>query len=212
MYLFSRTGRLAGGRTAEAMAWATGITQYVNEATDIGLRLFTSVLSPEVGRLAWSCFVPDLQTIETVFDRLQGDPTFAAEADRGAELTVGGPDDSIAQVVHGQPDPSRQIAYGSTVQAVCANGNLAKGMAVGVDIAQHAEKITGVPSLFLVAETGPYGSVMWMSGFESVRELETSQHALAADIGWLEFLDKEAGPAYQPDPAVTVQRIWRRVA
>jgi hypothetical protein len=53
---------------------------------------------------------------------------------------------------------------------------------------------------------------MWMSGYESIRELEASRHALATDIGWLEFLDKEAGPAYLADPGVTMQRIWRRIA
>ncbi|MCC7078279.1 MAG: hypothetical protein IT198_14245 [Acidimicrobiia bacterium] len=212
MYLFSRTGRLAGGRTAEAIAWATGITQHVNAVTDIGTRLYASVLSPEVGRLAWVCFVPDLETLESAFDALGADPTFVAESDRGVDFTLGGPDDLVAQIVHGQPDPSREITYVSTVQAVCAGGNLAKGMGVGVEIARHAEKITGVPGMFLTAGTGSYGSVMWLTGFESIGELEAGQQALAADMGWLELLDREAGSAYLEDATVTVQRIWRRIA
>jgi hypothetical protein len=212
MYLFNRRGRLAGGRNREAISWAVEITARVNTITGIPTTLWTSVLGPEVGTLAWSTFVPDLATIETAMDRLQGDDGFAELADRGAQFTEGGADDGLAQILHGEPDPNRPVNYVNIVQAVCANRNLARGLGVGIEIAQMAEKITGTPTLFVNAVTGPYGSVAWISAFETVQALEAEQQALAADAGWLDFLDQEAGTAYQQNPELTTSRIFRRVA
>jgi hypothetical protein len=159
----------------------------------------------------WSVFVPDLGTLERNFDRLQTDEAMIDLADRGAQFTVGGLDDSLAQVLHGEPDPARPIQYVAAVQAVCASRNLARGLAVGVEIAQMAEKITNTPTLFASMATGPYGGVAWFTGFESVQALEAQQQALAADSGWIDFLDREAGTAYAENQELTTTRIYRRL-
>jgi hypothetical protein len=36
-------------------------------------------------------------------------------------------------VVYGEPDPTREIEYVTAVQTVCANGNLGRGMELGVN-------------------------------------------------------------------------------
>jgi len=211
MYLFGRRGRIAPGNNRGALAWATEVTQKVNEVVEIPVTLYTSVFGPEVGTLVWSVFVPDLATLERNTDRLQADDGLLDLTDRGAQFTVGGLDDTLAQIIHGEPDPTRQIQYVAVVQAVCANRNLARGMAVGVEIAQMAEKITGSPTLFASGATGPYGGVAWFTGFESIQALQTQQEALAADAGWIELLDREAGTAYQENPDLTTSRVYRRL-
>lgn len=212
MYLFNRRTRLATGNLREAMTWAAEITEKVNKIAGVPVTLWSGVFGPEVGTLVWSSFVPDLVTLEAATDRLQADQAFGDLADRGAKFTQGGADDGLAQLIHGEPDLSRRPNYVSVVQAICANRNLARGLAVGVEIAQMAEKITGTSTMFASAATGPYGSVAWFNGFDTVQELEAQQEALAADAGWLDFLDREAGTAYQENPAATVSRIYRRVA
>jgi hypothetical protein len=92
-------------------------------------------------------------------------------------------------LIHGAPDPNRQIEYVTTVRTVCANGNLARGMELGVEIAQRAEKITGTPTLFLADVTGTYGGVGWASGHANAQELEATQQKLAADASWAKWID-----------------------
>jgi hypothetical protein len=212
MYLFSRRVRVGGGQTRQAMEWALGQTEKVNKITGLQVSLYTQVYSPEVGVMVWSTFVPDLATLEAAGDKLNVDDDFVSGTDKGAALLVGGADDGLAQLIHGAPDPNRQIEYVTTVRTVCANGNLARGMELGVEIAQRAEKITGTPTLFLADVTGTYGGVGWVSGHANAQELEAAQQKLAADTSFAKYVDKEVKDTYADDPSVTTQLIYRRLA
>src|SRR2546427_8904570 len=96
---------------------------------------------PQVGAVGWSTFGPDRAALEAAGDKLTADDSFVAATDKGAAMTVGGATDSLAQVIYGAPDPSRQIEYVTVVRAVCATGNVGRGMGAGVELAQRAEKI-----------------------------------------------------------------------
>lgn len=212
MYLFTRRVRLAPGHTRDGMAWALGQTEKAREITGLPLGLYLQVWSPEVGAIGWSTFVPDLATLEAAGDKLNVDDAFVAAVDKGAAFTVGGADDTLAQVVHGVPDPNRSIEYVTAVRAVCATGNLAKGMEVGAEIAQRAETITGTPTLFLAETTGTYGGVGWVSGHADAAAMEASQQALAADAGWAKYVDKAVTGVYAEEPSLTTQLIFRALA
>jgi hypothetical protein len=212
MFLFSRRGRVAGGQAQAARTWALDVTEAANALSENPVTLWIGVLGPEVGTVVWSSFAPDLMSIEQSMDRMQADEGFAALVDRGATVMPGGVDDRLAQIVHGEPDPGRDASYVTVVEAVCASRALARGMAVGVEVAQMAEKITGNPTLFANAVTGPYGSVAWITAHASIGDIEEQQRALAADAGWLDYLDREAGTAFQENAAMTTSRIYRRLA
>jgi hypothetical protein len=211
MYLFSRQIRFGPGNTREQMEWALQQTEKVNQITGLQVNLFMQVYSPEVGAVGWSTFVPDLATLEAAGDKLNADDSFVASVDKGAAMTVGGANDNLAQVIYGEPDPNRQIEYVTAVRTVCANGSLARGMELGVEIAQRAEKITGTPTLFLADVTGTYGGVGWVSGHANVQAVEAAQQALAADPSWATYLDKEVRGTYVDEPSLTTQLIYRRL-
>jgi hypothetical protein len=143
---------------------------------------------------------------------LNVDDDFVSATDKGAALTVGGAEDTLSQLISGAPDPSRQIEYVTAVRTVCATGNLARGMELGVEIAQRAEKITGTPTLFLADVTGTYGGVGWVSGHETIKSLEATQQKLAADPSWAKYVDKEVKGIYADEPSLTTQLIYRRLA
>ena len=212
MYLFTRSGRIATGNTRKALEWALGITEQVNTITGLGVSLYTTMFSPEVGTLAWSAFVDDLGTLEAANDKLQADDAFVANVDKGAAVGMGGADDSLLQVLHGAPDPNRSAEYVVAVQSVCANGNFTRGVEVGVEIAQMVERITGSPSLFVLGATGTYGGVGWLTGFPDIAALEAGNQALAADADFAAYIDREASTAYVSDPGATQQRVFRHVA
>jgi hypothetical protein len=212
MYLFSRRIRLGPGNTRASMEWALEQTKSVTNITGLQVSLFMQVYSPEVGAVAWSTFVPDLATLEAAGDKLNADDAFAAAVDKGSSFTVGGADDLLAQVVYGEPDPTREIEYVTAVQTVCANGNLGRGMELGIKLAQRAEKLIGTPTLFLANATGSYGSVGWITGHENAQALEASQQALASDEDWVTYIDKNVGGVYTDEPSHTTQLIFRRLA
>jgi hypothetical protein len=212
MYLFSRGVTLATGRTRESIAWAIAQTERVNKITGLRVGLFMQVWSPEVGSVRFSTFVPDLATLAAAGDKLNADDAFVSATDEGAALIIGRADDMLAQVVHGAPDPGREVEYVSAVRAVCANGNVARGMEVGIELAKRAEKITGVPSLFTTDVTGRYGGVGWVSGYDDVTALETAQQALASDGNWVSYVDNEVRGVFAEEPFLTTQTIYRRLA
>ena len=212
MYLFNRQIRFGPGNTRDQMEWALGQTEKVNQITGLQVRLYMEVYSPQVGAVGWSTFVPDLAALEAAGDKLTTDDSFVAATDKGAAMTVGGATDTLAQVIYGEPDPNRQIEYVTVVRAVCATGNVARGMAAGVELAQRAEKIMGTPSLFLANVTGNYGGVGWASAFENVQALEAAQLALAGDESWAKFVDKATAGVYAEEPSLTTQVIYRRLA
>jgi hypothetical protein len=211
MYLFTRQIRFGPGSTRDQLEWALGQTEKVNQITGLGVNLFMQVYSPEVGRVGWSTFVPDLATLEAAGDKLQADDSFVAAVDKGSAMTVGGADDTLAQVIYGEPDPNRQIEYVTVVRAVCATGNVARGMEAGVELAQRAEKIMSTPALFLADVTGSYGGVAWVSGYENVQAMESAQLALAGDQDWAKFVDKSTKGVYADEPSLTTQLIYRRL-
>jgi hypothetical protein len=212
MYLFSRRARLAPGNTREAITWATSITEKVNQITGLNVGLYALTFSPGVGKLSWSTFVPDLPTLEAANDKLLVDDGYASMLDAGAKFALGGADDALLQIVYGEPDPSRQIEYVTTVQTVCASGNLTQGIELGIEIAQQAEKVLGTPVLFATGVTGNYGAVGWLSGYADVQEMERAQQALAADAKFAAFVDKGVRGVYVDEPTETQQLIYRRIA
>ena len=211
MYLFSRRGRIDGGNTNEALAWATGITEKVNEVSGLPVGLWMQVFSPAFGTVSWSTFLPDLATLEAAGDKLASDPGYVAMADAGAKFISTGLDDSLISIVHGDPDPSRSIEYVTGVQAVCSTGNIAMAMTVGVELAQAAEAATGLPTLFGANVTGAYGGVGWLTGYENIGALETAQQALSADPEWVALIDTKTAGVYAEDPSITTQLVYRRI-
>ncbi|MEZ5144273.1 MAG: hypothetical protein R2726_17380 [Acidimicrobiales bacterium] len=184
----------------------------VNQSTDLEVGLWATSFSEGFGTVSWTTFVPDLTALEAATDKLQVDDGYLQATDDGAALSVGGADDALFEVVHGEPDPSADPQYVTAVRAVCASGGIANGMVLGVELAQRAEAITGLSTMFVRNLTGAYAGVGWLTGYPSIEALEAAQAALAADPGWVEMIDARAPGAYTDDAAMTQQTIYRKLA
>ena len=98
------------------------------------------------------------------------------------------------------------MTYVSTVRTVVANGMIARGVELGMQIAQHAEKVTGVPTLFGVSMTGaPAGRV---DHRPSARQ-RGAQRCSWPNPGAAGLLDRDA--AHSDSPTASEQLVWRRV-
>ncbi len=211
MYLFSRRTRLAGGNGMAGVEWAAGIGAKVTEITGHEVQLWSNVFSPEYGTITWTAWFESLAAIEAMGDQLAADSSYNEMANAGAAFTEGGLDDGVLQPIYGAPDPDRPVEYVAGAQALVAGGNFERAMGVGIELAQHGEKISDVSTMFLRALTGPYGAVGWLTGYENVAEMERAMDAQAADPEWLKLIDGTKG-CFNEDIGATQQTIYRKLA
>jgi hypothetical protein len=211
MFMFSRSLRLAPGHTRAAMEWAHQQTERVNRISGLTVALWQETMSPEMGRLSWSTFVEDLEELEGAEAKLMATDEYVAAVDAGAGFYAGGAMDQLVQLVHGAPDPESDARYATIVQASAASGAAVRSIEVGVRLAERASEITGHPTMFGRSITGTYGGVGWITPTASLAELQASQEALAGDAEWSRMIDEEAGGVYAQEPALTTQRIYRRL-
>jgi hypothetical protein len=210
MYLFSRSARLAAGHTREAAAWAVGVTERVNQITELNVSLWTPAFSPGVGRLIWSAHVEDLAELENAEAKLMVDDGYVAEVDRGAAFaSTEGVDDELAQYVHLAFDKDLQPEYASIVRSALAPGSIEAGMGIGLEIAERATKISGVPTSFALCTTGTYGGVLWLSAYRSINDLQRAEQSVNGDPSFVQFIDKVASGVYRAE--ATTQSVVRRL-
>jgi hypothetical protein len=173
--------------------------------------LWSTVFSPGTGTLAWTSIVENLATLEATDAKLMADAQYLDLVNEGAGFVSGDAiDDGIVQLLATEVDPTgTPPAYVNVVRAVLAAGAMASGIELGIEISQRAKKITGCPCSFGVAGTGVYGGIVWITGCDSVEQLESSQQAIAADAEFTKLIDKKASDLYLP--GVTTQTIYRRI-
>jgi hypothetical protein len=210
MYLFSRTARLQAGRTRESMAWAVAITEKVNQITSLDIGLWTTVLSPGVGTLSWSTVVENLTQLEDAEAKLMVDDGYLDLLDQGAQFSsADAVDDIVGQIVSGELDPSRQPTHAAVVEAELMPGGFAKGIEVGIEIADRATKLSGLQTVFMIASTGTYGGVAWLTTASSLDELERGELATNGDPEFIHYIDEVASKVYQAQG--TMQTLFRRI-
>jgi hypothetical protein len=211
MYLFTRNVRLGAGNPEKQMGWALKITEKVNQLAATPVSLWTTVLSPESGRLVWSSIIEDLAQIETTMDKLIADPGYVSLVEEGGAHAAGDPvDDRLLQFVFVDPKAADfESQYAGVVQATAAPGGLVKGTELGVETAQLAGKITGCPTSFASGVTGAYGGVEWITLYSSIAEVQRAGDALAADPSFAQKVDKELSKVYLPGAAT--QTLLRRI-
>jgi len=212
MYLFSRSTSVAGARVRDAMGWAASVTARVNQVGGLGVGLWSQTFSPGLGTLVWSTVVADLATLEAANDKLMVDDGYLELVDAGREhVLAGSTDDYLGAVIYFQGDPNRPAEYATVARTTIAAGNLARGVALGVEISQRAEQITGLPTMFTADVTGNYGGVAWLSGYADVAELERASQALNSNPEFVELLDSNAPGVYANHPGASTQTIYRHI-
>jgi len=213
MYLFTRRVRLVGGKLRAHMAWATSITEKVTQTGGMQVSLWSQTFSPSVGTLVWSTFASELAELEAMNEKLMVDEGYLELVERGGEFVLpGAVDDSLSMIIHGEAlDPDRRAEYVAVVRTTMVAGGMARGITVGIEIAEKAEQITGLKTSFLADATGNYGGVRWLTAFANVGELERAQLELNGNQSFIELIDSQASSVYTDTPGATSQLIFRRI-
>lgn len=209
-YLFTRSVQLARANLLDSMAWSVKITEKVNAISETPIALWSSVMSPDVGRLTWSTAVEDLSSVTALQDKLVADPGYVELVDEGTRFTDGtGATDGLVRFVLADRDGVATAQFSTVVRSVIAPGAWASGTLLGIEIAERAKAITGRPTSFGVSQSGAYGEVGWIALYDSIDQVQAAGEALAADADFAKLLDDNAGTWI---PGSATQLINRRVA
>jgi hypothetical protein len=207
MYLFTRSRRMAVGDPAGAIAWAVGVTEQVRTITGRQVDAWGSVLSPDAGVVVWSTWVEHLSELEQASDKLMVAPEYLESVAAGDAFGEGPMVDGLATLVHGEIDPAANAGYVGVASAVAAPGHLSDAITSGIEIADHATRVSGQNTLFVVNTTGAYGGCAWLTASPDIDTVERGEAALMSDPEWLKLIDR-VGTAYNNDAA---QAIYRRI-
>jgi len=206
MYLFTRRARIGSEKLAEALQWAVTVTEKVNQISVTPVSLYSAIFSPEVGTLSWSTIVENLSELEATDAKLMADSGYLDLVSQGARYQAPGStvDDALATFVLADRSESGSPTYASVARATLAPGALASGIDTGVEIAQKAKAIGGLPVSFLVGATGTYGGVGWITSADSIDELQAASEKVNASAEFLTLLDTKGSKAYLPGSATQV--------
>lgn len=207
MYLLARQAVVRG---PDAQKWAIDIGAAAAAGLGVDVGVWVNVMSPGVGTTTWTSMWPDLSALEKGFVATLNDAKYLELLAEGPKYISGAVDDTLFQIVYDGSGPTVEAKYASTVTAVCAPGNFARGMLSGIEIAQRVEKATGVSTGFLAGQTGSYGGVSWLSGYESIEAFEAAQHKLEEDTSFVEFIDTVTD-AYVADPSITQSTLYMKI-
>lgn len=212
VYLFHRTARLGTGSAHEEISWSLSMTEKVNQISSTPVTLWSTFMSPGVNTLTWTTIVENLSDLEATNDKLMTDNGYLMLLEQGARYaSEDAINDGLMQILYADAamDPAQPPAYVSAVDAVLAPGGYIHGIEVGIEIAQRAEAITGVPVSFCVSNTGVYGAVSWFASYNSIDHVQQANEKLNGDMTFAQFLDAETSKCYQPS---ATQQLYRRLA
>lgn len=198
MDLFSRRVLMTGS-PAEYTSWAIDMCEFVNGKIENPVSLWSVGFGAPVGTMVFSTWVDGLAGVQANFAALAADAEYMQKVS-AAQSMVGAPsEDSLGQVIHGEPAGDRAGVGAAAVitSAVVANGAYAAAIGWGVEMAQLGEKVTGMPSLFLMNRFGTFGELMWVYVAPDAAALDAAGNAVNADADYMAKLE-DVGNLFVP--------------
>ena len=206
MYIVGRSRRVNQAKARAAAAAAVEAGSRASEILGSPVFVWSSIFSADGPAVSWTARVEHLADAVAIDDTLFADEGFAQWVEDNDGLFVGPTSDVLSQVVHGAPAGPPK-GYVQVTRGVAANGSLSEAMGLGIEIADTAARVTGIPVMFVTPVVGAYGAVGWISSVDDLAEVEASNAALSADDDWLKLVDR-AGHAFNPGvSAIMLRRI-----
>ena len=196
MYIFNRSTTVDRNRQLEATEAAVEVAALVGGITGIPVNVFITRYGAPVNTIAWSCRVDSQAQLEAATDKLVGNDDYMKWVMTHGELFATAAEDRLSAVVSSSLAPTPAKFYTMLV-ASAANGMLADAIAFGVRAQQFVNAATGLPTAFLNAVYGPFGTVGWLTGADSAADLDRLQEMQTTNSDY-HALVAEAGPLFTP--------------
>ncbi len=194
MYIFNRSTTVDRNRQLEATEAAIEVAALVGNITGIPVNVFITRYGAPVNTIAWSCRIDSQAQLQTATDKLAGNDDYMKWVMTHGELFETAAEDRLSAVVSSSLAPAPAKFYTMLV-ASAANGMLGAAIDFGVRAQQFVNTATGLPTAFLSAVYGPFGTVGWLTGADSAADLDRLQEMQATNADYHKLV-AEAGPLF----------------
>jgi hypothetical protein len=189
MKLFSRRIQLVGP-PAETMAYATDMCAYVNEKVGREIALWSAVFGAPLGSMMFTMRVEGVADLATATEGLLADPEYHAKIAAGAAFAGAPAEDSLGTPIRGElgGEAPPVGTYAAVTTAQIANGKYAEAFGWAVEVAAQVESTTGMPTMVISSQYGPFGTVNWIAGGADAAAVDAANSALMGDEGYMKML------------------------
>lgn len=195
MYLFSQRFVVRGDPRA-TRKWARTLTDHVVKRTEIPGALFEAQVGAPVGSMAFSAFIQSHAELAAAVERLQSDDEYYKLALSGQEYLVGQPENSLIEIVHTAGGEYKRVGVNGIASIITAEisvGKYSRAFGWGIEMAELASEITGIPTLFARNAGGKFGGVTWIATAPDVTTFDALEERLNKDPRYLSKLDEIGG-------------------
>ena len=192
MYIFSRTRTAKGARMLEAMPAAVEIAGKASAVSGLDVHAWNVRFGQPMGTIMWSVRVDSQAQLMEGTEKLAVDASYMDMAMSMDEFFEGPTTDQLVRLVSGTPSesPSKFI---STTQASMANGQYADAIAFGVEMQGFVHEALGHPTVFAAAAYGGFADVLWLTGADSMDQVDAAADWLATNADYLGRVQSAGG-------------------
>lgn len=191
MYLFSRSTIATLGREFDAIPAAIEVGAMVTKITGREVNVFTALFGAPRGSVMWSARADSLDDFQGTTDKLMADSGYLEKLESMNGLFMAPAEDRFARFI--TPAVEATSKYYGITRAAMANGKFADAMAFGVEAAEYIGTSMKRPSAFVKAAYGGFGDVTWITGFDTMAEVDAFDDWQMTDAGYHDILQRSGG-------------------
>lgn len=201
MYLFNRTSAVDRNRQLEGFAAAIEVAAMVTAKTELPVSVFGARFGAPLNSVMWSARYESQAQMQRVQEQLLADTDYVDWVTTHGPMFEEAATDRLTKVVSATlgADPKR---FYTLLQATAVSGRLGEAMAFGVRAQDTVARLTGLATAFGAEVYGAMGSVVWLTGADSMAELD-AMVALRETNAEYQALLSEAAPLFTAGSGVT---------
>jgi hypothetical protein len=188
LYLYVRRNRLTDLGTG--LEWVERARARLEHLFGTRVSSWGNVYSAGAGSVSFTFWWSELSALEEAASALRDDQEYRRIIQDGRAFVEGQTDDALLRLTYGEllSAPPR---YVHIINAKSAGGHLDSAIASGIELAQKSEEIIGTPTQFARSLTGSFGSVAWLTGYDSMADFQTAiEKLLTGPTPWLYYRDQ----------------------
>ncbi len=188
MYLYVRRNRLTDLGTG--LEWVERARDRLEQLFGTGVSSWRNLYSPGAGLVSFTSWWSELSALEEAASALRDDHEYRGIIQDGRAFVEGQTDDALLRLTYGDLLLA-QPRYVHIISAKCAAGHLETAIASGIELAQKSEEMIGAPTQFVRSLTGSFGSVAWLTAYNTMADFQTAVEKLLTGASpWLYYRDQ----------------------
>lgn len=178
------------GNPAELLGFHSDMQQFVSATIGREVAVWQASLGAPTGTAMYTLPVQDLADLTEVTMALGANPEYSAKVDPWLDRLVVPAETSLATVIVGELGEERPPvgAVAVVTSALIGNGAYEGAIGWGVEMAEYASGVGGVPVMFTLDDFGAFGRVNWVSVAPDAATAASALDALPADAGYVQRL------------------------